>query len=51
MTLAGFDGPFNGAHLKVDYEGLATESNATMVFGHDPDQIKRLRVAPTGSYR
>ena len=30
---------------------IATESNATMVFGHDPDQIKQLRVAPTGSYR
>ena len=126
----GFDGPFNGAHLKADYEGLdfetvsgdkeflpgvsfiqtpghtpgsmsmrvdlpetgtmiftadavymgasygppvvpaaivnnleqfyssvkklraiATESNATMVFRHDPDQIKQLRVAPTGSCR
>ena len=23
----------------------------TIVFGHDPDQIKQLRVAPTGSYR
>jgi N-acyl homoserine lactone hydrolase len=126
----GFEGPFNGAHLKADYEGLdfetvtgdeeflpgvsfiqtpghtpgsmsmrvdlpetgtmiftadavymgasygppavpaaivnnleqfyasveklraiATESNATMVFGHDADQIKKLRVAPGGSYR
>ena len=126
----GFEGPFNGAHLKADYEGLefetvagdaeflpgvsfiqtpghtpgsmsmridlpetgtmiftadavymgasygppavpaaivnnleqfyssveklraiATSSDATMVFGHDPDQIKQLRVAPTGSYR
>ena len=126
----GFEGPFNGAHLKADYEGLdfetvdgdaeflpgvsfiqtpghtpgsmsmrvdlpetgtmiftadavymgasygppvvpaaivnnleqfyasveklraiATKADATMVFGHDPDQIKQLRVAPTGSYR
>ena len=31
--------------------GIATESNATMVFGHDPDQIKQLRTAPEGSYR
>jgi N-acyl homoserine lactone hydrolase len=30
---------------------IGTASNATMVFGHDPDQIKQLRVAPTGSYR
>ena len=30
---------------------IATKSDATMVFGHDPDQIKQLRVAPTGSYR
>jgi N-acyl homoserine lactone hydrolase len=29
---------------------LATESNATVVFGHDPDQIKQLRTAPDGSY-
>src|SRR6266567_2649699 len=89
----GFDGAFNGAHLKADYQGLdfetvdgdavymgasygppvvpaaivnnleqfyssveklrgiATEANATMVFGHDPDQIKELRTAPEGSYR
>jgi len=25
--------------------GIATETNATLVFGHDPDQIKQLRVA------
>jgi len=31
--------------------GIATKADATVVFGHDPDQIKRLRVAPTGSYR
>ena len=31
--------------------GIATASNATMVFGHDADQIKQLRVAPNGSYR
>ena len=31
--------------------GIAAESDATMVFGHDPNQIKNLRVAPTGSYR
>jgi glyoxylase-like metal-dependent hydrolase (beta-lactamase superfamily II) len=30
---------------------IATKTNATMVFGHDPDQMNRLRVAPTGSYR
>jgi len=29
----------------------ATKWDATMVFGHDPDQIKQLHVAPTGSYR
>jgi glyoxylase-like metal-dependent hydrolase (beta-lactamase superfamily II) len=29
---------------------LATESNATVVFGHDPNQIKQLRTAPDGSY-
>ena len=31
--------------------GMATESDATMVFGHDPDQISQLRTAPEGSYR
>jgi glyoxylase-like metal-dependent hydrolase (beta-lactamase superfamily II) len=31
--------------------GIATESDATMVFGHDPDQISQLRTAPEGSYR
>ena len=31
--------------------GIATESGATMVFGHDPDQISQLRTAPEGSYR
>jgi len=30
---------------------IAASSGATMVFGHDADQIKQLRVAPTGSYR
>ena len=31
--------------------GIATEASATVVFGHDPDQIKELRTAPEGSYR
>ena len=31
--------------------GIATEANATVVFGHDPDQITELRTAPEGSYR
>src|SRR5690242_14158989 len=26
--------------------GIATETNATVVFGHDANQIKQLRVAP-----
>jgi glyoxylase-like metal-dependent hydrolase (beta-lactamase superfamily II) len=30
---------------------VATEANATVVFGHDADQIQRLRTAPEGSYR
>ena len=30
--------------------GIAEETDATMVFGHDPDQIAKLRVAPDGSY-
>jgi glyoxylase-like metal-dependent hydrolase (beta-lactamase superfamily II) len=30
--------------------GIAEESDATMVFGHDPDQMSTLRVAPNGSY-
>ncbi|HVL83277.1 MAG TPA: N-acyl homoserine lactonase family protein [Pseudonocardia sp.] len=30
--------------------GIQERTNATMVFGHDPDQIKQLRVAPDGSY-
>jgi N-acyl homoserine lactone hydrolase len=30
---------------------IATESDATVVFGHDPEQIKKLRTAPTSSYR
>jgi len=30
---------------------IATETNATLVFGHDPEQIRQLRVAPSGSYR
>jgi glyoxylase-like metal-dependent hydrolase (beta-lactamase superfamily II) len=29
---------------------IAEESDATMVFGHDPDQMSSLRVAPNGSY-
>jgi hypothetical protein len=29
----------------------AAKSDATLVFGHDPEQIQQLRVAPTGSYR
>ena len=37
----------------IDYvvRGIATEANATVVFGHDPDQIKELRTDPEGSYR
>jgi hypothetical protein len=31
--------------------GIATETDATLVFGHDPDQIQQLRTAPDGSYR
>jgi N-acyl homoserine lactone hydrolase len=31
--------------------GIAEESDATLVFGHDPEQMPKLRVAPTGSYR
>jgi N-acyl homoserine lactone hydrolase len=30
--------------------GIQEKTDATMVFGHDPDQIHRLRVAPDGSY-
>jgi N-acyl homoserine lactone hydrolase len=30
--------------------GVAEQSNATVVFGHDADQVKNLRVAPNGSY-
>lgn len=30
--------------------GIAERTNATMVFGHDPDQIGELRIAPAGSY-
>jgi N-acyl homoserine lactone hydrolase len=30
--------------------GIAERTNATMVFGHDPDQINELRLAPKGSY-
>lgn len=30
--------------------GIQERTNATMVFGHDPDQIHQLRVAPEGSY-
>ena len=31
--------------------GIAEQSNATVVFGHDPEQIHKLRTAPTGNYR
>jgi len=31
--------------------GIATESDATVVFGHDPAQVQSLRLAPEGSYR
>jgi N-acyl homoserine lactone hydrolase len=31
--------------------GLAEETNATVVFGHDANQIHELRTAPEGSYR
>jgi len=30
--------------------GIAEESDATLVFGHDPEQSRSLRVAPDGSY-
>ncbi|TCP44761.1 metallo-beta-lactamase superfamily protein [Tamaricihabitans halophyticus] len=30
--------------------GVAERTNATMVFGHDPDQIHQLRTAPDGYY-
>jgi N-acyl homoserine lactone hydrolase len=30
--------------------GIAEQTDATMVFGHDPEQIHQLRVAPDGSY-
>jgi N-acyl homoserine lactone hydrolase len=30
--------------------GIAERTNATLVFGHDPDQIGELRLAPEGSY-
>jgi glyoxylase-like metal-dependent hydrolase (beta-lactamase superfamily II) len=29
---------------------IAERINATLVFGHDPDQIHELRIAPAGSY-
>lgn len=29
---------------------IAERSDATVVFGHDPDQIRQLRLAPAGSY-
>jgi hypothetical protein len=29
---------------------IAERINATLVFGHDPDQIHELRIAPDGSY-
>jgi len=42
-------------HLPAEWVDVpthfATESDATVVFGHDPDQISQLRVAPGGSYR
>jgi N-acyl homoserine lactone hydrolase len=31
--------------------GIATKADATVVFGHDPDQIAQLRTAPEGTYR
>jgi glyoxylase-like metal-dependent hydrolase (beta-lactamase superfamily II) len=30
--------------------GIAEKSNATIVFGHDSEQMKTLRKAPEGSY-
>ncbi|GAA4846944.1 N-acyl homoserine lactonase family protein [Saccharopolyspora rosea] len=30
--------------------GIAEKTDATMVFGHDPDQVHQLRTAPEGSY-
>lgn len=29
---------------------IADESNATVIFGHDPEQRKQLRLSPSGSY-
>ena len=31
--------------------GIAEETDATLVFGHDPEQIATLRTAPDGVYR
>jgi hypothetical protein len=30
--------------------GIQEDTNATMVFGHDAEQIHQLRLAPEGSY-
>jgi hypothetical protein len=30
---------------------IAQRTDATLVFGHDPEQIRQLRIAPNGSYR
>jgi glyoxylase-like metal-dependent hydrolase (beta-lactamase superfamily II) len=30
--------------------GIAERTDATLVFGHDPDQWSQLRFAPEGSY-
>jgi glyoxylase-like metal-dependent hydrolase (beta-lactamase superfamily II) len=29
---------------------IAERTDATLVFGHDPDQLSELRIAPSGSY-
>jgi glyoxylase-like metal-dependent hydrolase (beta-lactamase superfamily II) len=30
--------------------GIAEKTDATVVFGHDAEQLRSLRLAPTGSY-
>ena len=30
--------------------GIAEQTNANVVFGHDAEQLRSMRLAPTGSY-
>ena len=50
---AGRDRQQPGAVLLLGRETARhrTKADATIVFGHDPEQIKQLRVAPEGNYR